>query len=272
VTAYVGRALAEAGAPAAAHRAARWLLDNRTYAAGWGFNATTGADADSTALALALFRKLGIATDPTDVAFVGTHLRDGGFATYNRADGWGEPHADVTPLAFAALPHSVRRALAPDLLRYLDRARGEDGLWPSYWWRDPSYATFRVLALLGDEALLPRAIRPGRLEPQTAFQLACTLGVEHLRRGAGAPRDALVRALLRLQRPSGRWDGSAELRVTDPASRTGDGRYYEDSGGLIATATAVEALALTLRASGSRRPLTAHRTRGGRHHAQSISG
>lgn len=271
VTGYVGHALAEATdrpttAPAArevardaAHRAADWLLGNRTYPAGWGYNRTTGPDADSTSFALALLRALGRPMPAEDRALVLAHWQDcGGCATFRRPDGWGAAHPDVTPLAYLALPDEARRERRGALLRYLRDSRGADGGWPAYWWSQGPYATYRVLQLLTeldrgelDHGDLHCADGPGpgarslpEPPPNAPFALACALGVERLRGGARV--EQWEDALLGQQRPDGRWAGMPSLRVTRPDQWTGGpqafGRSYRDDAGLITTATALSAL------------------------------
>ena len=267
VTAYTGRALAEAdaraGVPAAAdaaRRAARWLDAHHCEPGGWGFNGSTGADADSTAFALALRRRLGLPQDERDLAVIAEQWRDGGVATYDGPGGWGVAHVDVTPLAFLALPAAERQRRLPALLDFLRRTRRDDGVWPSYWWRGATYATFQVLALLDelglDEADLPWPVRVPRLAASNAFELACAAGVELLRAGPGDRLDTALSELLALQRPDGRWSGSENLRVTDDsvteASEDAPGACYADSAGLVTTATAVEVIARALAAC--RRP------------------
>ncbi|HMB55517.1 MAG TPA: hypothetical protein VKU40_19515, partial [Thermoanaerobaculia bacterium] len=101
VTAYAGLALAAAStwrpeAAPAAHRAADFLVERRSYAAGWGYNSKTGPDADSTGLALRLLRATGRPPAAADLSWLLARWRDGGFATYPRDDAWGEPHPCVT--------------------------------------------------------------------------------------------------------------------------------------------------------------------------------
>src|SRR5262245_63507547 len=88
VTAYAGRSLLRAGRATAdpravecAERAARWLGSARAYERGWGYNAATGPDADSTAHAILLLRDAGLAVDPADERWLLGHwVPDAGFA------------------------------------------------------------------------------------------------------------------------------------------------------------------------------------------------
>lgn len=267
VTAYTGRALAEAnaragvpGAAGAAHRAARWLDAHRSEPAGRGFHASARADADSTAFTLALKRRLGLPLEQRDVAVLRERWRDGGVATYDGPDGRGPVHVDVAPLAYLALPSAERQLRLPALLDFLRRTRREDGTWPSSWWPGAAYATYQVLALLDelelDEDRLPWPVRVPRVETRDACELACAVGVEQVRGGPVEQLDTLLSALLARQGPDGRWSGSANLGVTDDAvavaSQSTPGACYADDAGLVTTATAVEVLARVVAAR--RRP------------------
>jgi hypothetical protein len=248
VTAYVGYALALAGhrwadAHHAARRAAKWLDEHRTAPAGWGFNARTGSDADSTAFALALFEELGLPVGEVDRQFLLEHWQaGGGFSTYTTPDAWGLAHPDVTPLAFRVLGPQQQAERERQLLAYLERCRLDGGGWPSYWWRNESYATFAVAELLGAGAVTGRP----RVDPENPFDLACGLGVAAIA-GAGE-RDDLLAGLLGAQRENGAWSGSPNLRVTNPdcgrpwERPAAAGEYYEDFRATITTATAVRAL------------------------------
>lgn len=258
VTAYAGLALAEVSdcglspeAAAEAGRAADWLVAERAYAAGWGYNAITGADADSTAFAVALLDRLGRPVAPADRRFLrDLWRRDGGIATYERPDAWGQAHPCVTPLAFLGLSESDRRTLKPDVLAYLDDCRLPDGLWPAYWWRRPYYATLCVLDLLnalGDVERRADALPALDWRSESdAFNRACIAAIEQAR---GAPDNrlwAVAATLLNLQEDDGRWPGSANLRVTAetcwrPWERP-EGQLFVDEAGILTTATVIRVL------------------------------
>lgn len=283
VTAYVGRALAAAAAAGvaaaagpAAQRAAAWLRDVRPYPAGWGYNACSGPDADSTAHALALLRECRIAADVADVAWLRARFRvNGGCATYDRRDAWGVAHIDVTPVAFLALPAAVQAELAGGVRRFIETCRGRDGGWPAYWWRSGHYSTYwnlRALGALGAPPPMPVVLAsasggedaaptdagapaPAVAESTlSAFDLAFAVGVAALR---GTPAGAGLHRLLRQQQSDGSWPGAANLRVTDPRCfRPWEkplGTLYIDTQRLLTTASALLVLVGTL---------PAHRRRG----------
>jgi hypothetical protein len=259
VTAYVGLALAQCArrlahpaALEAARRAADWLDGARTYAAGWGYNGETGPDADSTALALALRRELGLNVRAEDQAWLRAHWRPGGIATYEGPAAWGQAHWDVTPWGYLGLAGDEQRALRGEFLAALAHNRQADGTWRAYWWRTPLYSTLMTLEAL--EALgLPEPAAPGDAAPlvvDNAFDLACALGVLALRGAPAERRGAHLRALVDAQAADGRWPGHANLRVTDDACAAPwdepVGECYRDEAATLTTATAVRVLARVL--------------------------
>lgn len=267
VSAYVGLALARyasasgnAAALAAARRAAAWLQAGRSYEAGWGYNGSTGADADSTALALALLRALGLAPAAPDQHFLRSHWRaaaagvTAGAATYQGPKAWGEAHWDVTPLAYLGMAPEQQRSLRAGFLDGVRANRMADGQWRSYWWRNPYYSTFATLEALAELGVPEPAPRPaalaGPVRVDNAFDLACLLGSELLRQRPPAQFGQQLRALLGWQGSAGGWPGHANLRVTDDTCSTPwespAGTYYADQAGTISTATVLRMLALAL--------------------------
>jgi hypothetical protein len=264
VTAYTVVALAAAARlipnadpRAAALRGAGWLSEARDYEAGWGFNATTGADADSTAWALRALRVAGIPAERRDVDFLLAHWTpSGGVATYHSGPGhWGDAHPDVTPVALLALPPGAAAAVTEATTEYLAAARRSDGAWPAYWWRTAHYSTLRNVELrarlgrfAGDEGPVVEDEEPHRV--RTAFELACVVETAALV-GAGDVALALALELISMQLEDGRWPASEVLRVTDHewgerSSTAPRGRTYADDRGILTTATAVGALARCL--------------------------
>jgi hypothetical protein len=258
VTAFVGAALFDAGAPEAlpaARRATARLLAVRPPGGAWGFNAATGPDADSTAWAMIALRAAGLSIPPTAVAFLASLRRsDGGFATYPRADGWGISHPDVTPVAVLALPDSERSGAAEGALAFALRTVHADGSWPAYWWRGRHYSSYWNRVLL---SALGRAMPPPNAAPvepsrtiESAFDLSWVLAIAALDADPPPAVAALARLLVERQRGDGGWPGGADLRVTAPFCHCPwvlpFGTLYEDDAGLITTASAVRALALAL--------------------------
>ncbi|MGD9934344.1 MAG: hypothetical protein AB7T37_11575 [Dehalococcoidia bacterium] len=258
VTAYVAVALTRlrvqqaAGVGAAVQAAVRWLIANPAHPAGWGYNAATGPDADTTAHVLHLLKA---ASTPHDVRadetwLLGMWRPAGGFATYPRDDAWGRPHPDVTPVAFLALSEPARRALRPAVVEVLSASRDEFGGWPSYWWRTAHYATLQAARAIKQDGLELAAPAPIVHESGTRaiygdFDLACLAGIAAV--GGHAAAAGLAAALVSRQMVDGSWPGSLSLRVTDPECEQPWlhplGRLYTDQHGYITTATALRVLA-----------------------------
>jgi hypothetical protein len=272
VTAYTGAALAGAAsarARAAARDGWRLLRGSHVRAGGWGYNAWTPCDADSTAWALHLADRLGVGEGDRAArghAFLARHLgADGGVATYAEEApirgftgigpersfaGWCGSHTCVTA-AVAISPRYRDR-----LVGFLRAAQRPDGSWPSYWWCDDAYATALAARALrakrdaGDRGRLRRAVEWARAqidaERDSAFATAWRLDV--------AGDMAAVARLLEGQRPDGSWPPSARLRlpypdVVDPELQSDwvsggriEGAIVLDEQAVFTTATVVAAL------------------------------
>jgi hypothetical protein len=189
---------------------------------------------------------------------------DGGFATYLGADGkgsWGVSHPCVTPVAV----HAMLTAMAPDdprLAPSIEAVRGGQGgggLWPSFWWSTPLYATAAsleaVVELELDFDLSALVAGLDALAPQAPFELSLLLRcLERLgrRREAAAVGERLVP----LQAGDGSWPSTPILRVTRracfaPWADPDPGPLHADQHRLFTTATALAALAAVGAASGA---------------------
>ena len=259
VTAYAGWSLArcaratnDAAAAAAADAAAEWLTRERPYEAGWGYNSTTGPDADSTGLAIALLDDRGRAVRDEDRRLLASmwDLDGGGFATYaGRGDAWSRPRVDVIFPAFAALPAACRTAWSGAAVGHVHAARARDGLWWGFWWAGPWYPTWTALALLDSLGTPLPAFDPAEEWPlpRTSLEVAFLAGVLH-RWNAGVLRDHLLERLLGTQEPDGQWEGGFDLRVTDPDcdapwERSDSGVLYRDFAATVTTASVLRMLA-----------------------------
>lgn len=258
VTAYVALCLSQVepvddDVADATARAVAWLRRTRPYAAGWGYNAATGPDADTTAHVLRLLRHHGLPVEPRDQAWLlGRWRAPGGFSTYDGPDAWGSVHACVTPVAYAALAEPDRQRLRDPMREYLYRHRLPNGAWPAYWWRTCHYATYhnlrlaRALGVTLDDARPVVAAHPS-FEVRSAFDLAFVVGGALLAQDAAAEPSAgmiaLVRTLLDRQRHAGSFMGAGNLRVTHHEChepwRRAVGRLYVDDRHTITTASAV---------------------------------
>jgi len=263
VTGFAGLALAriaavtdDAAARSGAEAAARRLLEHRDYAAGWGFNGRTGADADSTAVVIRLLRALELPVERRDERWLLERWRpEGGFATYEGPGYWGAVHPCVTAMAVPALAESDLEGLRGGLTAYLRRTVRPDGTWPAYWWRSHYYSTFHHLLLLRRLGMADSSVTPPALDlpsvPETpthlsAFETAYAAGIAWLT-GEEDRADALLTGLLARQRFDGGWSGAPNLRVTEPDCaepwESPRGRLYADQRGVITTASVLLVLA-----------------------------
>jgi hypothetical protein len=204
-----------------------------------------------------------LAVPASDTEFLLRHWRGDGFATYERDDGWGIAHPDVTAMVIAALPADVRHAHERPFIGWLERWRAaETRLWPAYWWDSSFYTAFAVSELLRDRpdsADWTRLIPFGdRLEYTSLLDLVLALGfIGNLPDTHMSVATPLLRQLLVAQQSDGAWPGSCVLRVTDPDCREPwhhpRGQLYEDCARVVTTALAVRVLSqwiLRLRATG----------------------
>lgn len=263
VTAYVALCLGEAAellddavAPALA-RAAAWLERTRPHAVGWGYNAMTEPDADTTAHVLQLLRRHGHAVDPRDEAWLLDKWRaPGGFATFDGPGAWGEVHPCVTPVVYAALPLRERQRLRGPMRAYLLRHRLPNGAWPAYWWRTCHYSTYLNLRLARSlDVELDRGgpVAGPVVEPhphfavRSSFDLAFVIGCAALARPRAAGLGALVQRLLERQESRGCFTGGDDLRVTHHECHAPwdapAGQLYVDERCCITTASVVRVLA-----------------------------
>ena len=219
VTAHVAGALHEcvavgaaaAGIPVALDRAEEVLGAHADE--GWGFNGSTGPDADSTAVAVLFLAPRGHTLGAAANLLEAHRRPDGGYATYLTDDAWGVSHPCVTPVVALALRALGRPA---DVRGYVDATAFADGTWPSYWWRGSHYSTYWNLVLLRELGVPVAPLRPvvgagPTTQVRSVLDLACVAGITALRMGDAGP---LLDLLLSRQRPDGGFDGGADLRVT----------------------------------------------------------
>ncbi|MEP6506544.1 MAG: prenyltransferase/squalene oxidase repeat-containing protein [Betaproteobacteria bacterium] len=264
-TGYVGLVVAdlpEGGgrrAAAATRAAAQWLQDHPDAGDGWGYNDTVGADADSTAFALRLIVRAGLPVAARHVDRLLSFQRgDGGFSTYGRDEGmgtWGRCQADVSAacgIALLALGARVVPAARRRCLSFVATQRQPDGLWPSFWWRSPWYATHAALTLMtaAGVALAPldSSCFRGDDKPDNPFEwalaLECSLlAAACLNRAAAA----LLSALLTVQQADGSWPSAPVLRLArrdcaTPWAVADGGPLFADPQRLFTTATVLRAL------------------------------
>lgn len=265
-TAYIGARLAATPEPflsasAKARRAAAaWLIEHRLPGGGWGYCDSVGADADSTAWSL-LFLSAELAqVDRSSFDFLAGFQRpNGGFSTYGAESGlgsWRNSHVDVTAVAARALFHQPVQefgATVERTLDYLDREQRSDGIWDSFWWDTPLYASAAVLAIMrdADRAIDTERIAAAleRTPADNSFEQSLLLECLLQCGSAGEVSAAAAReTMLRAQLCDGSWPSVPILRLTDwrvadPIGRRDTGTLFADPNRLFTTATAIAALA-----------------------------
>ena len=162
-TAWIGWCLAQCRSDDATFRSARFAAVRAVAASavpgGWGYNRSTGPDADSTAWACRLFAAHNAPVADMAVEALEPYLDSGGGAHTFREAGvgsWGDPHAEVTPMVGLALAEAGSRSPLIAALRsrvVLDQ--GADGDWTGFWWGTSVYATAWSLVFLAQTAGIP---------------------------------------------------------------------------------------------------------------------
>jgi hypothetical protein len=252
-TAFVGCALADPPptdpALPALRRAAGRLHDLRRPQ-GWGYNAATATDADSTVWTLAFLAAVDELRDVDSLALLGPHVDpSGGVHTFlepDRFGSWAEAHPEVTALAGVVLVALDAPRPLIELLRDRCLAWRDGGCWPSFWWATPAYSTAcavrflrAVDALRAPERIEAWAIaqlerQPSSLELAELTRIGVDLGSREL-------SGAALELLLAGQREDGGWPPS-RLLLVPPQRGPGEPQVAADPRGLMSTAAAVTAL------------------------------
>jgi malonyl CoA-acyl carrier protein transacylase len=267
VTACVGRSLLAARAVLFGHadilngmiyegaqRAVRYLAAARRPS-GWGFNETTESDADSTALAILLWRSVHGKAGWMQPTLEGFRRPDGAYGTFRQVDHdnwWSEPHADVLPTVLEALHKH-----GPDAEEMVLRHRCPDGSWHSYWWTTGLYAAATSLRFLASPRLTlhrneSRDWVLKKAQPRDAFVAALGMvALSQLDPGSDTRRAmaSLAEMLLNTQQPDGLWPAAAGLCVPNfhcaaPWEFPNEVRTFTDTG-LFTTAQVLCALTQT---------------------------
>ena len=238
---------------------------------GWAYNRFVPRDSDSTSWALGCALAAGRGGDHEYARAVegfGEFVSDEGVATYGLIDpirlfigadedrsfaGWTTPHVCVTAAA-AQVPE-----LRSEVLGALERMRGPDGSWSSYWWASTAYAS--ALACRAVDSSDRGRVGAWAADQRTTspFDLAGLLSISVEAGNPPAEQDSRADELAQQQLPDGSFAGSALLRVPDPGERqpeavTGwtrggriEGAELVDDRGIFTTATAISAWARYLR-------------------------
>ena len=257
VTAYVGQALQSVGgseADQARGRAADWLQQAHRPSGGWGYNALTPVDADTTAHALLFLLGQQSAVPAAAVGRLRHFANpDGSFRTFDGHDSehsWGHGHPEVTAAAARTLylfGEAADVALVDAATAYLRATQQSNGLWQAFWWTTPLYSAVEAIQLLDtcgggyDREDLRRALAApaaGAFEEALQVRLLVSQGFRQR-------ADIVMGRLLASQQLDGSWRSIPILRVTAPDSSLDvpAGPIAADSERLFTTATVVLALA-----------------------------
>lgn len=269
VTAYVGLSLAKLPKELRSHeaeeaieRACSWCRAAMQPDYGWGYNAFTESDADSSANTI-LF--LSACKQPIpDACFdllQSFQKQDGGFATYKKTDpndSWGHCHPDVTPVVLNALLTNkfIKSSRMNSARKFVVANQNPAGIWQSYWWDSYLYSTWVNIDLLEKTGWRYKpntcldffARQP---LPNDAFRLSLLGGCLYLLRfrlGYSNPLPlAVLIKLIHLQCPDGNWFSHRILRLTsnkcrNPWAYPYAGDLFTDYRNLFTTATVLNCL------------------------------
>lgn len=239
--------------------ASKWLLSSVLDDAGWGYNASVGSDADSTAHAILLLSSQRHTVSEDSYARLRQfQCPDGGFSTYcadGQKNSWVVSHPDVSPVVLQALltKYSRNEPFVARGVEYVLRQRTAGGVWNSFWWNSFLYSTDANLSLLNaldvriDTASTEGCLRD--LITRNAFEAALHLGIILCldAKGKEAKTHRLVEQLVGEQQPDGSWKSEPILRVTErdcfePWKAVNPGREFADPNRLFTTSTVIGAL------------------------------
>jgi hypothetical protein len=233
-----------------------WLAQVGAQRNGWGYNATTELDSDSTSIAILALKAFNRDVSATAYDFIQLcQTTEGGMATYlpgnMSAGSWVSGVTDITPVALDACGPRMNYDDKTKSIHFLNNSQLSDGTWPSFWWLSRLYPTSKVLTVLPrySKILKEKQLRNTLLgfHPVGAFETAllilCLLDL-NLHRNA----TPLIKELLNDQLETGCWEASAFLRLTlkevsEPWKHIDAGTTFKDVNSLFTTSTVLSALA-----------------------------
>lgn len=235
--------------------ALEWLQITQKNTGGWSYNSAVEEDSDSTSLAVLAFSTMNKPVLEKSLKRLQLYFaKDGGISTYlkgaEESEAWATSQCDVTPLALLALKERLSSSIRQKALNFLLKRQRADGLWPSYWWISPLYATYVALIWFSSNPYnIPRKkmliqtlndFNPsGSFE--TALHLVC-INLLNAEKSKTCKKD--VSYILNAQLPDGSWPSSPILRLTHPHverpwMKIDAGPIYRDIGNIITTATVI---------------------------------
>lgn len=242
-------------------KALNWLDMTQKKTGGWSYNSVVGEDSDSTSLAILAINGLGRPLKKISRERLLSYVqKDGGVSTYLKDvehGDWTTSHCDVTPLALIALKELLSEHDFQKSLDFFSKNQKQNGLWPSYWWVTPLYATYFTLLWFQNnnydvpnkKTLIQTLIHfnsSGTFE--TALYLNCMSMLEQ--KTNFKYYDSMI-LLLNSQLPDGSWPSSPILRVShqdvnNPWTKIDSGTIYGDVKNILTTSTVVESLVQSL--------------------------
>lgn len=255
-----------------------WLQKRFRPDEGWGYNRTTPADADSTALGLlALHRNRATLPESANYTLLRYRLPSGGYCAYTDQDLDHEHGTGPADITSAVLLTQIETGLFEtniicDALINLISQQREEGGWNSFWWKDDLFAACRTLnalnafiqfATLRKATQLPENViqsaisavkyaRPSisaQAIPDEPFILGLWLSAWFASQGVVyyPSVDRILRHLCSLQQDDGRWlsvpiKRVARTKLLRPWARSDSGKLYLDPQCLITTITVIEGI------------------------------
>lgn len=233
---------------------------------GWGYNSTTGADADSTAWVVRFLAMIAPPAARSGAQVLDRYIDACGEAhTFLEPQNgaWSEAHADVTPVVGLAFMSAQASRDRIDRIRRTILVRSQER-WPpeTFWWTNSTYGLAWTLAFLGAVGSLrpdlaqasERWLEAHEIAPSTMGQAIELLAWAALAKWSHPRAIAVACHLLSTVSNDG-WPGSALLLVPlkreDSSLDGGRCGPFSDSG-IMSTGIAVAALARWRRAASVR--------------------
>lgn len=240
------------------------VLSSAVKPDGWGYNHSSGPDADTTAWTCRLLAAHNLPMSGMAMQTLGPYLDGGGAAHTFREPGvgsWGEAHADVTPIVGLALAEAggVAVQAIPLIRNRVVHDQRADGNWSAFWWCSNVYATAWSLVFLRTTGGICHATAARARAALTAA--TATSSVTDLERSllliawnaldpAATTALEVLDGLLARQLGSGGWPTSSLLLVPErfPEASSPEPVPHADESGLMTTAMACAALVTFLHA------------------------
>lgn len=239
-------------------KALNWLKISSTQTGGWSYNSVVEEDSDSTSLAILAIRSMNELVPERSLDRLLLYFDScGGVSTYledvEEGRAWSTSQCDVTPLALLALNNKLSPTMKHQALKFLLKHQRSNGLWPSFWWISPLYATNVVLNYLSsnqynipNENVLFHTL--DHFYPSGEFEKALHLNCIATLRGNDISKYSHeIFNLLKSQLPNGAWPSSPILRLTNPDiekpwMKIDVGPVYTDIRNIFTTATVIKLL------------------------------